>query len=180
MRDERNIILIGFMGSGKSTVAEVLHGMGFNCIDLDALIVERSGRTIPEIFARDGEGVFRDLETEALRSLAGLRRAVVSTGGGIVGREENWILMKALGTIVYLQAGWETLRTRLAAGEGRPLADKSDWSKVEALWRRRLPLYEKADLIVDTDDRTPEEVAERIMKAVSRSWELGVTSPGPS
>ncbi len=169
--DERNIVLIGFMGSGKSTVAEVLEQKGFSRVDLDALIAERAGRTIPEIFADEGEEAFRDLESEALASLGALRRTVVSTGGGIVGRERNWPIMRSIGPVVYLDAAWETLRRRLAEGEGRPLADKGDWVKVEALWRRRLPLYRRAEVVVETDDLGPNEVAQRILDHVAQRRE---------
>jgi shikimate kinase len=174
--NDGNIVLVGFMGSGKSTVAEVLSEGGFERIDLDALIVERSGRSIPEIFAQEGEAAFRDIETETLRSLRGVRGTVISTGGGIVGREENWDMMRAFGPVIYLRAEWETLRRRLATGEGRPLAKKDDWGKVEALWQQRLPLYAQADHIVDTENCDPSEVADRIMRIFKT--EAGSQEPG--
>lgn len=162
-----NVVLVGFMGAGKTTVAKELGPAGYDSVDLDDLIVRRCGRSIPEIFAEEGEPFFRDRETEALRSLLGVRRTVVATGGGIVGREENWTLMRRLGLIVYLHADWPLLQSRLAGGEGRPLADSSDWPRVEALWRSRIPLYERADAIIETGSGTPAEVASAILRKLS-------------
>jgi len=150
--ESRNIFLVGFMGAGKTTVGRELQRMtGFRLIDLDARIVGREGRTIPEIFAREGETVFRKMESEALRSLADVRKAIVATGGGVVGCAENWKIMRRLGTIVYLRSRWETLRARLVGTKDRPLAANGDWSRVKALLEQRLPLYEQADIVVETD-----------------------------
>lgn len=159
-----NIILVGFMGAGKTTVARELAAAGYVLVDLDERIVRRCGRSIPEIFAQEGESFFRDCETEALQALEGTGRSVIATGGGVVGREENWVRMRRLGKVVYLRASWPALQRRLLAGTGRPLAAGDDWARVEALWRQRLPLYERADLAVDTEDRTPAEVAAAILE----------------
>lgn len=161
-----NIVLIGFMGAGKSTVARELERLGDFClVDLDALIVARTGRSIPDIFADEGEERFRDHESAALRSLAGAQGGVIATGGGIIGREENWQLMRELGPVVYLRASWATLSRRLAGSQGRPLADSGQQrQQVEALWRRRLPLYEQADLCIDTDALSAAEVAREILR----------------
>lgn len=161
-----NIVLIGFMGAGKSTVARELERLGgFRLIDLDMVIVQQAGRSIPEIFATEGEGRFRDYETTALRSLLGAHRTVIATGGGVIGREENWEAMRRLGPVVYLRAAWSTLRLRLAGSQGRPLADAGqELRQVEDLWRRRLPLYEQADIRIDTDEFTAAEVAKAILR----------------
>jgi 3-dehydroquinate synthase len=172
-----NIVLVGFMGAGKSTVARELHRLGgLTVVDLDELIVSRSGRSIPEIFHEEGEQGFRNRESEALKSLSGCRGTVIATGGGVVGREENWAVMRALGKVVYLRAGWPTLQSRLADGEGRPLADGGDWERVEALWRRRLPLYGQADLAIDTAGLEAPQVARQILQRLGRTVEeQGVT-----
>lgn len=165
-----NIVLIGFMGAGKTTVGQELARLGgFRLVDLDALIEERAGRSIPEIFARQGEETFRDLESEALRTLAGARRTVVATGGGIVGREENWTMMRRLGKVIYLRVRPQTLRARLGAGEGRPLARRpGGWTETARLLERRIPLYEQADLIVDNEKGgSPREVARLILQKLS-------------
>ena len=165
-----NIILIGFMGAGKSTVGRELERLGGMClIDLDSVIVQLAGHSIPEIFAAEGEERFRDYEAAALRSLVGVHRTVIATGGGIIGREENWKIMHQLGPVVYLRAAWVTLRRRLAGSQGRPLADAGlELPQVEELWRRRLPLYEQADISVDTDDLNAPEVAMSILQKIGR------------
>jgi shikimate kinase len=165
-----NIVLIGFMGAGKSTVGRELERLGgFHLIDLDAVIVQQAGRSIPEIFASEGEARFREYEAAALRSLGKTHRRVIATGGGIVGREDNWVVMHQHGPIVYLRAAWITLRRRLAGSQGRPLADaEQNLRQVEELWHRRLPLYERADIIVDTDDLNVTDVATAILQQIER------------
>lgn len=132
-----NILLVGFMGAGKSTVGRELARLcGYSLLDLDEEIIRREGRSIPEIFATEGEAHFRRRETAALLSLAQDVRRVIATGGGIVGREENWKLMRRMGAVVYLRVDWETLLWRLRSEQGRPLGDgQEDWQKVESLWR---------------------------------------------
>jgi shikimate kinase len=163
-----NILLIGFMGAGKTTIARALgKAAGFRIIDLDAMIVERRGRAIAEIFSSEGEEAFRDYESEALRSLAPLSHAVVATGGGVIGRQENREFLRSLGAVVYLRASWETLSARLAASDDRPLADPAaGLEKARQLWLRRLPLYEQAEIIIDTDEKSPAEVARAILQAI--------------
>lgn len=161
-----NIVLVGFMGAGKSTVARELGRLaGFRTMDLDAEIVRLQGRSIPEIFAEEGEASFRDFEEQTLRSLSGLRQTVVATGGGVIGRTENWTAMRRLGPVVYLRARWETLRSRIESGDGRPLAARGrDMEEVRTLWEARLPLYAQADLVVDTDERSAIEVAQAVLQ----------------
>jgi shikimate kinase len=92
------------------------------------------------------------------------KNAVYATGGGIVLREENRILMRGTGRIIYLRSRWDTLRERLKDSVDRPLVDLAKgWSDLEQLWRQRIPLYQDADLIVDTDGITPRQVAEKIV-----------------
>lgn len=165
-----NIVLIGFMGAGKSTVGRELERLSdFRLVDLDTLIVQQAGQSIPEIFATEGEEGFRDYEASALRSLVGVHRTVIATGGGIIGREENWAVIRRLGPVVYLRATWTTLRLRLAASQGRPLADSGrELTEVEELWRRRLPFYERADISIDTDGLNATEVAKIIVQQIDR------------
>ena len=148
-----NIFLTGFMGAGKSTVGRMLaKEAGYGFADLDRLIVEREGMSIPEIFARYGEDYFRDCETAALESRKGSAGMVFATGGGIVGRKENRSLMREMGVVVYLQASWPVLQERIGQGKGRPLADpEAGWEPVRLLWEGRRSWYEEADLIIDTD-----------------------------
>ena len=160
-----NIFLTGFMGAGKSTVGRRLaQRLDYRFADLDQLIVAREGRSIAEIFAARGEGYFRDCEAAVLAGQAATERTVFATGGGIVGREENRAVMKRLGTVVYLRASWSTLERRLARSSGRPLADpRQGWEKIRQLWHSRLPWYEEADLVIDTDQLTVPEVVRAII-----------------
>ena len=161
----RNIFLTGFMGAGKSTVGRRLaQRLDYRFADLDQLIVAREGRSISEIFATRGEGYFRDCEAAVLAGQAETMRTVFATGGGIVAREENRAVMKQFGTVVYLRASWPILERRLARSSGRPLADPQlGWEKIRQLWHRRLPWYEEADLVIDTDQLPVPEVVRAII-----------------
>jgi shikimate kinase len=165
---KKAIVLVGFMGAGKSTVGRVLAKLsGVPLVDLDALIVQQQGCTIPEIFAGQGEGAFRHYETEALRTLKRAEPIVLATGGGIVGCQENWQLMRSLGLIIYLRASWETLRARLVGSTDRPLASAGrSESDIKNLLQQRLPLYEQADLVIDTDGREVDDVVQEILMRV--------------
>ena len=162
------IVLIGFMGAGKSTVAaELGHSCGLPVIDLDREIERRSGRTIPEIFEHSGEEAFRQSETEALRGLLDQAPLILATGGGVIGRAENWPLLRLLGRVVYLRVSWETVLLRIGAGKGRPLA--GDRERLQALFEQRLPLYEQADLVIDGQGGTPAAIARDILRKLY--WE---------
>lgn len=164
----QNIVLIGFMGAGKSTVATRLsEKSGYDPIDLDALIEEKAGKKIREIFSDEGEDFFRGLESQQLSSLSCSADCIIATGGGVVVRPENWIAMKKIGCVVYLRARWDTLRARIDGNNDRPLVNQSrSWSEVEELLLRRSSLYEQADLIVDTDGRSVEEIVDEIVAKV--------------
>jgi shikimate kinase len=156
----KHLFLIGFMGAGKTSVAQAMAAdLGAPVVDLDQNIVELAGKSIEQIFHDDGETVFRDYESQALRSLKDSLPSIVSTGGGIVGRSENRSFMHDHGTAVYLSAEWETLKQRIGDTAGRPLAQSNnDWSATKDLWLERCPLYAEADLIVKTDHRTIAEI----------------------
>ena len=160
-----NIFLTGFMGAGKSTVGRRLaQRLGYCFADLDQLIVAREGIPIAEIFSSRGEEYFRDCETGVLTAQTGTEHTVFATGGGIVGRNENRALMKQLGQVVYLRASWPTIERRLARSSGRPLADpQQGWEKIRQLWQSRLPWYEEADLVIDTDQLTVPETVRAII-----------------
>ena len=162
-----NIILIGFMGSGKTTFGRWLERhQGMKLVDTDEYIVDREKRTINDIFASDGEAYFRGLETKALKELADshMENMVISVGGGLPMRSGNGALMRELGTVVYLRAGIETLEKRLFHDKTRPLlAGGNLHEKIESLMGQRSGTYEeRADLIIDTDNLTFEMMYERI------------------
>lgn len=176
----RGIYLIGFSGTGKSTVARLVgDGLGCPAYDLDALIVARSGADIPTIFTREGESGFRDRETAALRALAAeVERGapfVVATGGGLPLREENRELMARTGWVVALEGRPETLYGRLERQRAqadpdavRPLLAGDDpLARMRTMKERRQPLYALADWTVHTDRLSPEQVAAEIIRAVA-------------
>ncbi|HKL48407.1 MAG TPA: shikimate kinase [Desulfuromonadales bacterium] len=165
LSEGKAIVLIGFMGSGKTTVGrELARRLQIPFVDLDSVIIEQAGMTIPEIFAREGEEGFRHRETQALESLYAVEGSVVATGGGVVTVEENWPLMRDLGPVVYLHARLHTALQRIGEGEGRPLANgMGRETRLGTLLELRKPLYERADLIVDTDGLTPSAVARTII-----------------
>ena len=161
----QNIFLTGFMGAGKTTAGHALARLT-GCLfhDLDSMIVAKEKRSIAEIFKTDGEDYFRHCETMVLSGLKEQDAAVYATGGGIVMRVENRALMRCKGRIIYLHANWETLRGRLQGSVDRPLVDQATgWYDLEQLWLSRLPDYQDADIVVDTDAITPLQVAEKIV-----------------
>lgn len=158
-----NIVIIGLMGSGKSTVGRLVAQMlGFHFADTDHMIIEEAGCSIPEIFAREGESGFRLRESAALRSLLGRRHCVIATGGGIVTQERNRYLLRHLGFITWLEADPKLLARRTAGNNDRPLlrGEEPPLQKLERLLAERKPLYkELADLRIQTDDLSQQESA---------------------
>jgi shikimate kinase len=168
MTSSTKIVLIGFMASGKSAVASVLASkLGLTLIQVDEEIVSRSGLpSVSAIFEERGEPHFRDLEAEVAASLRDARNVVISTGGGIITREENITNLKRNGgTVIYLRTSFETITGRVGELSTRPLfANKAD---ARELFQRRLPIYERyADIIMDTDGRTVDEVCSAILAKV--------------
>lgn len=158
-----NIVLIGLMGSGKTTVGRLIaRKLGWDFVDTDNLIVEAAGgRSIPDLFASEGEPAFRQREATALRSLIGRRNAVIATGGGIVTQPVNRPVLRHLGFVIWLQAPSNLLAHRTSFSQDRPLLQNTDaQAKLENLLEIRSPLYkELADLRIQTQDLEPEESA---------------------
>jgi shikimate kinase len=165
----KNLFLIGFMGAGKTTVGKLLaDNLAWCFIDLDQVIEQHSGRTIPEIFADQGESVFRDMESQALAEVSTKAHAVVATGGGVVGREKNRHLMRDTGIVVFLDVPWKQLLERIGEGQGRPLAEGEDAvQRLTSLYEQRLPLYRTADLVIDCSRQSPEDLAEGIISRLN-------------
>jgi shikimate kinase len=160
------LFLIGFMGSGKTTIGGLLADrLGWSFADLDDLIVRTAGLTVAEIFAREGEEGFRRRETEAVRAAASARRAVVATGGGAACREENLALMLGAGRVVALAVSAAEAVRRTGSRSGRPLLDGSadPLAAATALLAKREGFYARAHLRVETDGRTPDEAARAIV-----------------
>jgi len=160
-----NIVLIGFMGAGKTAVGRLLAAeLKLDYLDTDQLIEETEGRTIAQIFKRDGETAFRRLETEVLKTLQDYDNFVLSTGGGMVLRAENVALLKALGPVVLLRASAEVIYQRIKDEKHRPLLDVADpLAEIRQVLAVREPLYDRAaDHLVETADLTPAGVAKEI------------------
>lgn len=160
----RNVVLIGFMGTGKTSVGRMLaERLGWTFKDSDACVEEMAGKRIPELFAEKGEPYFRELETEALRSLLAGERCVVSTGGGAVLREENRRLMLEGGFTVALAAEEATIVDRVRGDANRPLLQGDVEERVRTLMEARRNAYDFAPLRIDTDRLPVEEIVDRIV-----------------
>jgi len=167
----KSIVLIGMMGAGKSSVGRCLaRRIKLILHDTDEIVVSKLGLPVPQIFAKHGEDKFREAETDALRSLAGMERAIIVTGGGIVLHEENIDILKRLGVVVWLDAKRETLFKRASHSGNRPLLQSQNPRKAFAqILQARWPLYAKmAHLRVDTSVLTDEEVAVAILSKIAR------------
>ena len=163
------IVLIGFMGAGKSSVGRTLARMsGLPRFDTDEMVAARFGLTISEIFESQGEEAFRRAEAEALRELAGKRGAIITTGGGILLRPENADLVRQLGTVVHLEADEETLFRRINRRTTRPLLrTENPRATLTELLQLRMPLYQAAaDIEVDTSHLTHDQVAKKILNYI--------------
>jgi len=158
----RNLILIGFMGTGKTTIGKrVARSLGFRFVDTDQLIARKAGKSIPDIFAHSGEEAFRELETEVLRECAARSGQVISTGGGIVTRPGNLEILRDAGYVVWLKASPETIYDRVRRNRNRPLLHTDDPERtIREMLDQRLDLYRRAKhLSVSTDDLTLDETS---------------------
>ena len=170
-----NIVLIGFMGAGKTEVGRILAiNLGFNFLDIDALIEKYEEMSITEIFKKKGEKYFRDLETKILNSiretikgfeLSGKDKpSVISTGGGMPAFNGNMKLLKNIGTVIYLRADARTIYERIKSETHRPVLGESGFTEktVSDKLKEREKFYEKADMIIYTEGLTLQAVAEEI------------------
>jgi shikimate kinase len=164
MREYRNVALVGFMGTGKSTVGNALASMlGLRLIDTDALIEHRAEKKIAEIFAEEGEGKFRALEMEMVRELESVSGCVISTGGGLVVNPANMESLKTHSLIACLWASPETILARVSHQTHRPLLHAPDpLGKIKELLREREPFYRQADVLINCEQRGPREIAQHV------------------
>jgi len=158
----KHIILIGFMGCGKSTVGiRLSYRLRRVVEDTDKLIEKKAAKSISDIFKEDGETAFRQMETKCLQELMTIKdERIISTGGGLPMKVENHELLKRLGTVVYLRISSKGVWERLKNDTTRPLLQCDDpGTKIEELMAKRAPVYEQAaDVVLDVDGKTMEEV----------------------
>ena len=159
----RNIILIGFMGTGKTTIAtQLARILKMRYVSVDDLIEKREKRTINEIFTTEGEEYFRDVESEIISQLCGLEGQVIDAGGGAVIRENNIENMKSSGILICLTADEETIMSRTKKYKHRPLLNVEDpKARIRTLLAKRAPFYAKADHTIDTGKLTQKKLLKK-------------------
>ena len=161
------IILVGFMGAGKSAVGRLLaRRLGRCFVETDEMISARAGRSIPEIFRESGEAGFRALEAEAVDLLRLKHGDVVATGGGLPCREGRVELLRSLGTVIWLKGDFAEMYERARRSGERPMLAERPVDEVEALCRAREPHYGRAHLTIETRGLTVDQVASRILTAL--------------
>ena len=161
--EKKNIVLIGFMGTGKSTVGHALASrLGWRFINTDDVIEEQQGMSISDMFAKLGEPVFRQVECDVIRkSLEGMN-CIIATGGGAVLAEQNRAVMKEKGYVVALTADADTIIERVSQDQNRPLVQGDVAERVHALLEARKHAYDFADRKIDTSKLSVQEIAEMI------------------
>jgi shikimate kinase len=161
-----NVVLLGYRGTGKSTVAAILGAkLKRSVVSIDSEIVRAAGRQIPDVVAEHGWPYFRDLESAEVRRAAARDRIIIDAGGGVVLRKENVDALRATGYCILLTASVASITTRIGGDANRPsLTGKSIVDEIEEVLAERRPLYSAAaELVVETDHRAPEEVAAMIL-----------------
>ena len=162
-----NIVLIGFMGTGKSTVSELLkRRFAMEVVEMDQIIAKRQGMSISDIFATYGEEYFRDLETNLLIEMQSKKNMVISCGGGVPMRERNVVEMKKNGRVVLLTAKPETILNRVKNNHDRPLLEgnKNVDFIADLMEKRREKYQTAADIVIETDGKSGLEICEELVK----------------
>ena len=164
----KRVILTGFMGTGKTAVAEILaKKLGFIFLDTDLTVEKETGKTITEIFEQEGEASFRETEKKMVKKALDKEKVVVATGGGAVTDSENLKLMKEKGIVIGLAASPEAILKRISSLDTRPLLQTEDQlKKIKSLLSHRSRFYREADRIIDTTFKKIEETVEEILKAL--------------
>jgi len=164
----KNIYLVGFMGSGKSTVGKILaEKLNMNFIDIDKLIEEKGGMKIKDIFEQKGESYFRELERKQIEAIVKQEGLVVSTGGGLGANLDNMNFMKKNGDVVWLDVSLNTVLDRLKNDQDRPLL-KQPIEKIKQLFEERKNVYRLANIRINADKKTPSQIVEEILTKIKR------------
>jgi shikimate kinase len=165
-----NLYLVGFMGTGKTTIGRVVaHRLGFGLLDSDHEIERRQGKSIPQIFAADGEPAFRQMERAFVQDGHPATRTVVACGGGLVVQPGMLAELKARGVVVCLHASLETILRRTQGNKNRPLLDVEDpMERIRTLYAAREPVYRQAGTVILTDGRSMNEIVQHVMRAYRR------------
>lgn len=167
--DDRNIVLIGFMGTGKSVVGKKLASfLKRDFIDTDAVIVEREKERIPRIFQIKGENYFRDIESQVIQEISNKKRCVIATGGGAVIRKENFKALKKNAIVICLTAEPAIVLLRTSSVDDRPLLLKSKdaIATIRYLMKEREPYYAKADYTINTSELSPDDTVKAILDII--------------
>ena len=167
-----NIVLIGFMGAGKSTIAGMMHeAFSMEVIEMDQVIADQQGMSIPEIFEKYGEEYFRDLETNLLIDMQDRQNVIISCGGGVALRERNVKEMKRNGKVVFLTASPETILERVRDDDDRPLLNgHKNVEYISRMMETRRPKYEAAaDFIISTDGKSSYDICREIVSELQRA-----------
>lgn len=164
MRCFKNVALVGFMGTGKSTVGHTLASMlNLRFVDTDALIEQRAGKKIVEIFASEGEAQFREYEKQIVQELEAMEGCVISTGGGLVVNPANMESLKKHALVVCLWASPEAIFARVGHQTHRPLLrGEKPLEKIKELLAQREPFYRQADVLLNCEQRSAREVAQHV------------------
>ncbi|WP_424830769.1 shikimate kinase [Ruegeria sp.] len=166
----KTVVLVGMMGAGKTAVGRALAArLGVPFLDSDAEIESAANMTIPEIFARDGEPFFRDKESQVIRRLLDEEKGILSTGGGAFLAEANRHMISDRGVSIWLRADLDVLWNRVRHKDTRPLLRTADpHATLRALYEERVPIYEQADLVADSDGETAiEDMVNRVLAALA-------------
>ena len=164
-----NISLIGMMGSGKTSIGELLSKLlNMSFVDTDEQIIKSEKTSINQIFAQKGETYFREIETATLKNVLNFNNQIISTGGGIVKSDENLTLLKEKSVVFYLKASPDILFERIKNNKERPLLNVENMKdKIKTILQERISQYEKAQYIIVTDDKSPIEIANEIIGIIN-------------
>jgi shikimate kinase len=168
--EKRNIILCGFMATGKSSVGKRLAAlMHYDFLDMDAAIEAEEGISIPKIFSSRGEPAFRELEARMVERVAEQTRCVVATGGGTIANPQNLERLKRCGVVITLTADIRTILLRVGSAEDRPMLREGDRvERIQMLMKQRAQTYAQADIVLDTSSLSIDEAAQAIMDRLQK------------